>query len=301
MSQWTAEASSERGFFQSSDSGNFDPKAVALTLSGGGYRATLFHTGAILRLNELGVLSRLARVSSVSGGSITAGILAMNWAKLGLGGPGSVASDDAIHQALVQPVLRLTSKTLDVKGGFLGLVPWKSAGNELAKLYDHWMFGGLKLKDLVEQPLFVFNATNLQTGYLFRFTRDYLLDSRALRCEGHSALLSEAVAASSGFPPVLSPLRLDLPRSKVTKTRFTKGKFDDPMLRRRPVLTDGGVYDNLGLESVWKACGVIISSYSGFNNDPRPDNFNFAHTPAVIETFLASSIDWRERVLIKLF
>ena len=43
-----------------------------LCISGGGYRAMLFHAGAIFRMNELGILSKLARVSSVSGGSMTA-------------------------------------------------------------------------------------------------------------------------------------------------------------------------------------------------------------------------------------
>ncbi len=41
---------------------------IALCLSGGGYRAMLFHLGALLRLNELGYLARLDRISSVSGG-----------------------------------------------------------------------------------------------------------------------------------------------------------------------------------------------------------------------------------------
>ena len=45
--------------------------SVALCLSGGGYRAMLFHLGALWRLNELGYLKKLARISSVSGGSIT--------------------------------------------------------------------------------------------------------------------------------------------------------------------------------------------------------------------------------------
>src|SRR6266566_10119491 len=54
-------------------------EGLALCLSGGGYRAMLFHLGALWRLNELGYLPRLDRVSSVSGGSITAGVLGMNW------------------------------------------------------------------------------------------------------------------------------------------------------------------------------------------------------------------------------
>jgi NTE family protein len=47
-------------------------EGIALCLSGGGYRAMLFHLGALWRLNELGYLPTLARISSVSGGSITA-------------------------------------------------------------------------------------------------------------------------------------------------------------------------------------------------------------------------------------
>lgn len=52
---------------------------LALCLSGGGYRAMLFHLGSLWRLNDLHYLPRLDRVSSVSGGSITAGVLGMNW------------------------------------------------------------------------------------------------------------------------------------------------------------------------------------------------------------------------------
>ena len=52
---------------------------AALCLSGGGYRAMLFHVGALWRLNEAGYLPRLDRISSVSGGSITAGVLGATW------------------------------------------------------------------------------------------------------------------------------------------------------------------------------------------------------------------------------
>ena len=55
---------------------------IALCLSGGGYRAMVFHLGALWRLNELGYLRKLDRVSSVSGGSITAGLLGLKWSRL---------------------------------------------------------------------------------------------------------------------------------------------------------------------------------------------------------------------------
>src|SRR5438552_1583288 len=49
---------------------------TALCLSGGGFRAALFHLGALRRLNELGILSRIDTITSVSGGSIIAAHLA---------------------------------------------------------------------------------------------------------------------------------------------------------------------------------------------------------------------------------
>lgn len=51
-------------------------EGMALCLSGGGYRAMLFHSSVLLRLNDLAILSKLQRISSVSGGSITSGVLA---------------------------------------------------------------------------------------------------------------------------------------------------------------------------------------------------------------------------------
>src|SRR5258708_4340713 len=55
---------------------------VGLAMSGGGFRPTLFHLGALWRLNESGDLTKLDRISSVSGGSITAGLLGVRWGRL---------------------------------------------------------------------------------------------------------------------------------------------------------------------------------------------------------------------------
>src|SRR5688572_3584816 len=51
-------------------------QGVALCLSGGGYRAALFHLGAVRRLNELGALGKVNTITSVSGGSILSAHLA---------------------------------------------------------------------------------------------------------------------------------------------------------------------------------------------------------------------------------
>ncbi len=55
---------------------------VGLCLSGGGYRATVFHLGVLWLLYEARLLSTAKRISSVSGGSITAGVLALKWRRL---------------------------------------------------------------------------------------------------------------------------------------------------------------------------------------------------------------------------
>jgi hypothetical protein len=61
---------------------------IALCLSGGGYPAMLFHLGGLWRLNELGLLPELDRVSAVSGGALTASALAVAWGELDFGDAG---------------------------------------------------------------------------------------------------------------------------------------------------------------------------------------------------------------------
>jgi predicted acylesterase/phospholipase RssA len=54
-------------------------EGIDLLLSGGGIRATLFHLGVIRYLHESVMLDQVRQVFSVSGGSILAGFLALNW------------------------------------------------------------------------------------------------------------------------------------------------------------------------------------------------------------------------------
>jgi NTE family protein len=85
---------------------------VGLCLSGGGYRAMLFHLGALWRLYESGLLPKVNRISSVSGGSITAGVLALRWNTLSFD-PARVQSD--FVPGVVQPLRLLASETLDAE------------------------------------------------------------------------------------------------------------------------------------------------------------------------------------------
>src|SRR5437868_15502856 len=94
-----------------------DPKLFGLALSGGGFRATLFHLGTLWRLNELGWLVKLDRVSSVSGGSLTAGALACRWSELAVDGAGVA---QAFGSALSERIHRLAGETIDVGAGLMG-------------------------------------------------------------------------------------------------------------------------------------------------------------------------------------
>jgi hypothetical protein len=97
---------------------------IALALSGGGFRATLFHLGALWRLNELGLLARLRIVTSVSGGSIAAAMLGHRWGALRFDGRG-VAAD--FEPAVVAPLRAFCGRTHDAGAPFdADPTPWSN-------------------------------------------------------------------------------------------------------------------------------------------------------------------------------
>jgi NTE family protein len=118
----------------------------------------------------------------------------------------------------------------------------------------------------------VINATSVQTGALFRFSRPYLADYRVGQILNPTVELAVAVAASSAFPPVLSPAKLEF---EVSDWAPASGQPSED-LHREPyltdvVLTDGGVYDNLGLETAWKRYQTVLVSDGGGKMQPEPE------------------------------
>jgi NTE family protein len=213
-------------------------KGVGLCLSGGGYRAMLFHTGALWRLNELGWLRKLNCVSSVSGGSITAGVLAKAWPKLKF----SHGVAENFTDEVVAPIQALAGTRLDIPIVLRGMVkPWRSVGEELAASYAKHLFGTIRLDELDPSgPHFVFTATNLQDGEQWWFFR---------QSGPHGQIpLATAIAASSAFPPMLSPVVIPDPLAAGDK---------------KIVLSDAGVYDNLGLDPVEGHCETVLVSDAG--------------------------------------
>jgi NTE family protein len=228
-------------------------EGVALCLSGGGYRAMLFHLGIVWRLHEAGWLGRLDRVSSVSGGSITAATLALAWEDLRDGGS---------FEELVADRLRgLASRGVDIRSVLTGIATPGSIGEKVAAAYRRHLFDDATLQDLPDRPRFVINATNVGSGDLVRFSKPHLADWRVGRVESPRVELAAAVACSSAFPPVLSPYRLDMAGADWLTEEGND--LTEPEHRDELVLTDGGVYDNLGLETAWKGCRTVIVSDAG--------------------------------------
>src|SRR5262245_10464832 len=102
------------------DEGKRGPEpGMALCLSGGGYRAMVFHVGALWRLYEAGLLRDVKRISSVSGGSITAAQLALAWPRLSF--VPAKLNEDFVPE-VVTPLRRLASRTVDVWAILFGLL-----------------------------------------------------------------------------------------------------------------------------------------------------------------------------------
>jgi NTE family protein len=239
---------------------------VALCLSGGGYRAMVFHAGVIWRLYESGWLAKLDRVSSVSGGSITAAVLGLAWDRLKADTPTDPA---LLIEHFVKPIRNLAGETIDAWGIVGGMLLPGTISEKIQASYRKHLFGDATLQDLVDKPRFVINATNVQSGVLWRFSKPYMRDYRVGEVKAPHITLAQAVTASSAFPPVISPMIMEL-----DPTTFTPNSGDD--LQREPytkrvVLSDGGVYDNLGLETAWKRYDTILVSDAGGQLKPEEE------------------------------
>jgi NTE family protein len=252
-----------------------EPEAgLAVCLSGGGYRAMVFHIGVLWRLNEVGLLPEVKRFSSVSGGSLSAGVLAMNWGNLAFDDR-NVASN--FNELVVIPLRKMAGTRVDLPAVVAGsLLPGASISDRIAAAYRRHLFGAATLQDLPDDPpRFVFNATNLTTGVLMRFSKPYLGDYKIGRILKPDVELAVVVAASSAFPPILSPCTLHFKGQQWVKEAGNDPNLDKPEFRDKVELTDGGVYDNLGLEPAWKKyMSVLVSDAGGilaYESDPSND------------------------------
>jgi len=230
------------------------PQRIGLALSGGGFRATLFHLGVVRLLAEIGQLSQVKRIGAVSGGSILAAHLVLHWKQY----TGSNEDFDKAAQEIIKFVQR------DVRGRVIRrwLLAWLCLAlprllmlrsrrwtftNLLQKQYGR-LYKDKSLEDLraPDRPQVYFYSASLTTGVVCSFSRsgfrwhdkfDNPLE-RSIRAP--NTPIAFAVAASSAFPPLFPPIQISNETLFCDKGTFPYSHY----------LTDGGVYDNLGIDKL---------------------------------------------------
>lgn len=235
---------------------------IGLCLSGGGFRATLFHLGALKRLQELGILAKLWTVSSVSGGSIASAHLATR-------APWPIAISGAEwDERLGAPLRALTGRNLRTPPLLRRLLPWNwlrssTAVEALAKSFERRLTS-IALGELPALPIFVFSATDMAFGDNWTFQKDRMGAYQPGYVTPFPAdwPLARAVAASACFPPVFNPMRLAFRKESFVDGHAFAGKERDEAFEDLR-LTDGGNYDNLALEPVWKKHETVLVSDGG--------------------------------------
>ena len=233
------------------------PNSVGLALSGGGFRATLFHLGAIRRMNELGILGKVTTVSSVSGGSILNGFLASR-----LPGPLAASIVD-FHNSVSKPVWRFCSLDIRRWPALERLVPGLDNSTQLAHQYEEHLTNGKLLKDISDPPNHIFCSTDLTYGVSWMFKKRECGDyETGFQATSPDWKLSTAVAASSCFPPVFKPLKFGLDPTQLIGGKAKPGPLRDASIQGM-TFSDGGVYDNLGLEPIWKDHEIVLCSDGG--------------------------------------
>lgn len=225
-------------------------KKIGLALSGGGFRATLYHLGLLRFLRDADILRQVTHITSVSGGSIMAAHLVLNWDRYN----GTATEfDDAAAKLLA--FIRLDARNRILRRFPLGLFlrgPRWLLGMSNRKLtrtgllesqYEQHLYGDKSLFELPERPQLHILSTNLSEGCLCSFNRDglWMMKQKANRSEIDRirvglATVAMAVTASSAFPGFFPPLELTGREVGARGGEFGKQAY-----------TDGGVFDNLGV------------------------------------------------------
>jgi NTE family protein len=235
---------------------------IALCLSGGGFRAALFHLGALRRLNELGILSRVDTISAVSGGSVLAAHVAHVvpvWPD-----PGQPIPEwDTV---VAEPFRAFAGRNLRTTPLLHRLLPqnWLQPGTaveELASRLERELIP-TSLPELPARPRYVFSATDMTFAINWIFERERIGDFQAgYMTPDENWSVARAVAASSCFPPVFGPMELQLDPTRMRKGAYRRA--DRAALVAGLQLTDGGAYDNMALEPVWKSHETVLVSDGG--------------------------------------
>ena len=234
-------------------------RRIALSLSGGGYRAAAFHLGVLDILERIGLLRTVAVLSTVSGGTLTGCRYAVS------------AAEREPFDAFFSSMVEFLCATNVVARAFAALAATRrsddarslSVISAAADVYASEKFLGMRRFGLLLDARthleeISLNATELQSGVAFRFQAsrnpgarigngNVWMDATLAR----DLRLADIAAASSCFPGAFEPM--GFPQDFA----FPSGAFDPA--RRRELssrfpdllpLMDGGIYDNQGIDGL---------------------------------------------------
>ena len=162
------------------------------------------------------------------------------------------------QEEIADPIWRFCSRGVDVWAVLGGLLP---GVNILASHYQRHILGKTTLQDLPDHPEFVFNAAHLETGRNWIFCKKLMRTYKLGIIDQPDTKMSLVVAASSAFPPAFSPVVLRLDPNDFRRSEFAE-LFERVDLKRKVSLTDGGVYDNLGVHAIRDSDTLLVSDAS---------------------------------------
>lgn len=258
---------------------------IGLALSGGGSRAMAFHLGCLRALDDLEILDRVKVLSTISGGSVIGAYYAYT---------PTLTFDDfedrvrkilrnGFHRKILGDLLRpqhffpgVASSFLSHMQDALGLVTsressiprFESRSHAFERVLQRELFPELSLSATRRNNLeIVIGACELRSGTAFRFGNTSSGSWRLGQIEPNDVQVSFATACSAAYPLFLPAIDRTFSFKKNGQSR-----------RSRVCLTDGGVYDNLGIQVLEPgrntdyslhtfSCDTIIACNAGVGQD----------------------------------
>lgn len=220
---------------------------IGIALSGGGIRATIFHLGLFSWLAENKLLEEVKRVSSVSGASLCVGLI---YSHNNLKWPTSEEFLSTVLPSVQKVILTNDIQSSSIIRLICSPYYWNKKVNIIAKqLERQWGVYG-NLSELSGDAIWYTNCTTYETGKRFRFCKENMGDYKIGYVKRPNIALSHVMAASAGFPVLIGPYYMD-----INDYQWVPSKYPSPghSTQNKAIhLWDGGVYDNLGLESIFK-------------------------------------------------
>jgi len=275
---------------------------IGLALSGGGSRAIAFHLGCLRALNDLDLLNQIGVISTISGGSIIGAYYAYTpdkeWAVfeseirqiLRKGFHNSIAFEIAKPANMIRCVGNLVATKIDgIVSGILKNQPrlhrFPSRTDMFHQVLKRDVYRDLRMNSPRRNDIeIVIGACELRTGSAFRFGNVRSGGWRYGEMVKSDVDVAFAVAASAAYP-------LFLPAFDRTWVFRKNGEER----KHRVLITDGGVYDNLGIKVLEPGrnsevslhtypCDFIISCNAGHGQDSG-QAFPLSFLPRVSRSF----------------